>query len=162
MAGVWSTDEFSYEGSGFVARGVTANPKPAHVPIWIGGNSPLSRRRVARYADGWNPFPAPPQLAQTARTRVLETLDDLAPMIEHLHRCAETEGRDPSTLDVAFTTVKPGPADSRFSPDDHLVTLERMTAMGVTWNSVGVPGLSLEHAIETLQRYGEEVIAQQG
>ena len=161
MTGVWSTDDFSFEGSGFVASGVTANPKPGHIPIWIGGNSPLSRRRVARYADGWNPFPAPPQLAQTAKTRVLETLDDLAPMIEHLYRCAESEGRDPSTFDVAFTTGEPGPADPRFSADAHLSALERMDAIGVTWSSVGVPGDSLEHAIETLQRYGEEVIATQ-
>ncbi len=162
MAGVWSTDAFSFEGSGFTATGVTANPKPAHIPIWIGGNSPRSRRRVARYADGWNPFPAPPSLAQTARTRVLETLDDLAPMIEHLHRSAEEEGRDPMTLDVAFTTGEPGPASSRFSADAHLVALERMAAIGVTWSSVGVPGDSLHHAIEALQRYGEQVISQQG
>src|SRR3954447_5706319 len=74
LRGVWTTDEFSYEGSGFTAKGVTANPKPAHVPIWIGGNSALTRRRVAERGDGWNPFPAPAQLAQTARTQVLETL----------------------------------------------------------------------------------------
>jgi probable F420-dependent oxidoreductase len=159
LRGVWADDEFSYSGSHFVADGISANPKPHHIPIWVGGNSPVSRRRVARFGDGWNPFPATPQLAQTARTRVLETLEDLAPMIDHLHRCAEAEGRDPSTIDVAFTTGKPGPASSQFSADDHLRTLEQMEGMGVTWNSIGVPGDSLEHAIESLQRYGEEVIA---
>src|SRR5262245_17376011 len=89
LRGVSSTDEFAYEGSGFTAGGVTANPKPAHVPIWIGGNSALTRRRVARLADGWNPFPAPARLAQTARTPPLETLDDLAPMVDHLRRHTE-------------------------------------------------------------------------
>jgi probable F420-dependent oxidoreductase len=162
LRGVWTTDEFSYEGTGFTAVGVTANPKPDHVPIWIGGNSPLSRRRVARHGDGWNPFPAPAQLAQTARTRVLETLDDLAPMIDHLRHHVEAEGRDPKSVDVAFTTRKRGPGDEGFRPGDHLKALEEMAAIGVTWNSVGVPGDSLEHAVEALHRYGEDVISQFG
>src|SRR3954447_4070424 len=161
LRGVWTTDEFSYEGSGFTAKGVTANPKPAHVPIWLGGNSALTRRRVARAADGWNPFPASPRLAETARTQVLESLDDLAPMVEHLRRHTEEAGRDPATIDIVFTTGLPGPADVGFSPAAHLEALERMAAMGVTWNSIGVPGDSLEPAIEALQRYGAEVIAKQ-
>src|SRR5207302_11484337 len=99
---VWSTDEFAYEGSAFVASGVTANPKPAHIPIWIGGNSALTRRRVARFGDGWTPFPAPAQLAQTARTQVLETLDDLVPMSDNLRRHAAAADRDPATFVLAF------------------------------------------------------------
>jgi probable F420-dependent oxidoreductase len=158
MRGVWSTDEFAFEAGSFTAGGVTANPKPAHIPIWIGGNSALTRRRVARYGDGWNPFPAAPQLAQTARTQVLETLDDLAPMIEHLRRHTEGAGRDPASLDVTFRTGLPGPADDGFDPDAELEALDRMASLGVTWNSTGVPGDSFEHAIEVLRRYGEEVI----
>lgn len=161
LRGVWSTDEYAYEGREFVASGVSANPKPAHIPIWIGGNTPRTRRRVARFGDGWNPFPASAQLAQTARTRVLETLDDLAPMVQHLCSCAESEGRDPETIDVAFTTLQPGPSDPRFRAEAHLQALDEMAAIGVTWNSVGVPGDSLSHAIEALQRYGDEVIAAQ-
>lgn len=160
LRGVWSTDVFSYEGTGFTAVGVTANPKPGHVPIWIGGNSPLSRRRVARYGDGWNPFPAPAPLARTARTRVLESLDDLAPMIDHLRRHVEAEGRDPADVDVAFTTGRRGPGDEGFRAGDHLRALEDMAAIGVTWNSAGVPGDSLEHAVDALHRYGDEVISQ--
>ena len=161
LRGVWTTDEFAYEGSGFTANGVTANPKPAHVPVWLGGNSALTRRRVARYADGWNPFPASPQLAETARTQVLETLDDLAPMVDHLRKHTEAAGRDPTTIDIVFTTGLPGPAETAFNPAAHLETLERMAGMGVTWSSVGTPGDSLDRAVEALQRYGEEVISQE-
>ena len=159
LRGVWSTDEFAFEGSGFTATGVSANPKPAHVPIWIGGNSARTRERVARRADGWNPFRASSQLAQTARTRPLQTLDDLAPMLDHLRRETEAAGRDPATIDVAFTTGAAGPADPAFNADEHLSALDHMAELGVTWNSVGVPGDSLERAIEALQRYGEEVIS---
>ena len=57
LRGVWEQDDFAYEGRNFLAHGQTANPKPGRVPLWIGGNSKLSRRRVAALADGWVPFP---------------------------------------------------------------------------------------------------------
>jgi probable F420-dependent oxidoreductase len=158
LRGVWAEDEFAFEGSGYVASGVSANPKPAHVPIWIGGNSPLTRRRVATQGDGWNPFPAPAWLAKTSRTVPLEGLDDLAPMLDHLWHHVDEAGRDRSTIDVAFTTGQPGPADEGFVADAHLAAIDDMAALGVTWNSTSVPGESLEQAIEAVERYGAEVI----
>ena len=155
---VWSQDEVDYEGSGFTAAGVSANPKPAHVPIWIGGNSALTRRRVAAHGDGWNPFPAPAWLAKTSRTVPLEGLDDLAPMLDHLWAHVAEAGRDRSTIDVAFTTGLPGAGDEGFAADAHLEQLDRMAALGVTWNSTSAPGDSLAHALEALERYGAEVI----
>ena len=86
LRGVWSTDSYAVEGRHFTARDITANPQPTHVPIWIGGNSALTRRRVAAVADGWNPFPAPKALAATARTATLEGLGDLVPMLDDLRR----------------------------------------------------------------------------
>jgi len=159
LKGVWREDEFSFEGADFTAVGVTANPKPAHVPIWIGGNSALTRRRVAAHGDGWNPFPAPAWLARTARTIPLEGLDDLAPMLDHLWQHVEEAGRDRSDVDVAFTTGLPGPADPGFDAGADLEVLDRMAALGVTWNSTTVPGDSLNEAVEAIERYGTEVIA---
>jgi probable F420-dependent oxidoreductase len=155
---VWSGDEVSFEGGGFTASGVSANPKPVHVPIWIGGNSALTRRRVAARGDGWNPFPAPAWLAKTSRTVPLEGLDDLAPMLDHLWRHVQEAGRDPSAIDVAFTTGLPGAGDDGFDAGAHLEQLDRMAQLGVTWNSTTVPGDSLAHAVEALERYGAEVI----
>lgn len=159
LHGVWTTDEFSYEGIGFTAGGVTANPKPGHVPIWIGGNSALTRRRVAAHGHGWNPFPAPAWLARTARTVPLEGLDDLAPMLEDLWLQVDKAGRQQSEIDVAFTTGLPGPAEAGFDADAHQETIGRMAALGVTWTSVGVPGTSVAEAVEAIERYGAEVIA---
>jgi probable F420-dependent oxidoreductase len=159
LRGIWSEDEYSFEGTGFTAAGVTANPKPpSRIPIWIGGNSALTRRRVAAHGDGWNPFPAPAWLAKTSRTVPLEGLDDLAPMLDHLWQHVDEAGRDRSEIDVAFTTGLPGPADDGFDGDAHLEQLDRMAGLGVTWNSVTVPGDSLAAAIEAVERYGAEVI----
>jgi probable F420-dependent oxidoreductase len=158
LRGVWSQDEFRYEGIGFTATGVSANPKPAELPIWIGGNSARARRRVVAYGDGWNPFPAPEWLAATARTVVLEGLADLRPMLDHLWSLADEAGRSREEIDVAFTTGLPGAADARFDPAAHLDTLDRMTTMGITWNSTSVPGDSVDRAVDAVERYGAEVI----
>lgn len=160
MRGVWTTDDFSYEGHNFTARSQTANPKPSGpIPIWIGGNSRLSRRRVVEKADGWVPFPAPRGLAATARTVPLETLDDLRALLDDLWRQAEATGRDPAEIDVSFMTTDGGnPADDDFNPEAHLLALADLASLSVTWCMVPMPGDSLSHAIEALHRYGDSVI----
>ncbi len=159
ICGAWTTDDFAYEGRTFTATGQTLNPKPRHVPIWIGGNSQLTRRRVASGADGWNPFPAPAVLAKTAKTPVLETVADLAAMLDHLWRLVDEAGRDRAAIDVSFSTPAGGrPGDDGFDVAAHLAGLAELAALGVTWNGVAVPGDSLAHALEALQQYGEQVI----
>lgn len=163
LRGVWTTDDFAFEGSTFTARGQTANPKPARpVPVWIGGNSARARQRVADGADGWNPFPAPAKLAETARTPPLETSADLAERLDDLWRRMDVAGRDRSDLDIAFAASAGGsPADDGFDADAHLDELDDLAAIGMTWNGVSVPGDSLAGALEALERYGEQVIASQ-
>jgi probable F420-dependent oxidoreductase len=160
MRGIWTQDDYAFEGQGFLARGQTANPKPdPQPPIWIGGNSKLSRRRVARYGNGWSPFPAPPQLATTAKTPVLETVQDLAVMLDELWGYVDDAGRDRSEFDVSFGTGAGGdPSKDTFNADARLAALDELASLGVTWSSAGVPGDSLPHALETLERFGESVI----
>ena len=161
LRGVWSEDDFAYEGRHFTAVGQTANPKPTRrIPIWIGGNSERARQRVADAGDGWNPFPAPALLARTARTPALETVDDLSRRLDDLWRRVDDAGRDRGGIDVAFVTSAGGnPGDDAFDGDAHLDGLAELAALGVTWTGVGVPGDSLAAAIEALERYGERVIA---
>ncbi|MBN2623877.1 MAG: LLM class F420-dependent oxidoreductase [Acidimicrobiales bacterium] len=159
---IWTEDEVAYEGLHFTARDQTANPKPGHVPVWIGGNSALSRRRVATSADGWSPFPAPATLAKTAKTPVLESIDDLTPMLDHLWRCVDEAGRDPSTIDISMQALGCAPpGDESFDPEQHLDALGTLAELGVTWTSTGLPGHSLDAALEALERYATTVIAPQ-
>jgi alkanesulfonate monooxygenase SsuD/methylene tetrahydromethanopterin reductase-like flavin-dependent oxidoreductase (luciferase family) len=160
LRGIWSEDDFRYEGRHFLAHGQTANPQPQHVPVWIGGNSKLSRRRVARTADGWVPFPAPRELAGTAKTPPLETVEDLAEMLDYLWQHVDEAGRDRADIDVSFGSPAGGsPAGDDFDADTHMEGLAELDQLGVTWSSVPVPGDSIDHAVETLERYGAEVIA---
>ncbi|MEQ8841853.1 MAG: LLM class F420-dependent oxidoreductase [Acidimicrobiales bacterium] len=160
LRGVWTEDDFAYEGSDFTAFGQTVNPQPGHVPIWIGGNSKLSRRRVATSADGWVPFPAPRTLAATAKTPALETVDDLAGMLDYLWRHVDEAGRDRAAIDISFGTDAGGaPGDDDFNADQHLSALDELAALGMNWCGVNVPGDSIDHAVEALERYGRDVIA---
>jgi hypothetical protein len=98
-------------------------------------------------------------LAETARTAAMESLDDLKAGIDDLRRRCEAAGRDPSALDVTFTNATGGnPADDDFNADAFLSGLEKLTALGLTWVQVQVPGDSLAHAVETIEKFGKLVI----
>jgi probable F420-dependent oxidoreductase len=160
---IWTADDVTFEGRHFSARGITSHPRPVsdpHPPIWIGGNSAAARQRVADRGDGWCPFPAPPGVARTARTVALSNAADLALLIDDLHRRLGDAGRDPLGVDIAFTEHRGGdPGAEDFEPDEHLSAIAELSALGVTWLQVGIPGDSLQHALETIERYGTHVIA---
>jgi probable F420-dependent oxidoreductase len=159
---IWTTDDFSYEGRHFKASGITAHPRPVsqpHPPIWIGGNTAAARRRVATYGDGWCPFPAPAVLAQTARTAAMDS-ESLAGDVDDLRRRFDAAGRDWSGIDVTFTNTEGGnPGDDDFNADAYLSGMEKLAAVGVTWLQVSLPGDSLAHVLDTIERFGTSVIS---
>ncbi len=160
---IWTGDDVSFEGRHFTARGITAHPRPPtvpHPPIWIGGNSGGARQRVADRGDGWCPFPAPAVLAKTARTVALDH-DSLPEAIDDLRRRLDAAGRDPASVDVAFSNPAGGdPGSDAFDAGAHLEGLAALERLGVTWIQVGLPGDSLDHALEAIERYGDQVISQ--
>jgi probable F420-dependent oxidoreductase len=152
----WTTDEVTFDGRHFSGRAVAAHPRPVaepRPPIWIGGNSSTARQRVADHAEGWCPFPAPAVLARTARTVALDSPFTLVSAVNDLRRRLEAAGRDPGDVDVCFAAPPGG------DPGEHLAGLASLARIGVTWVQVSVPGDSVEHAVETVQRYGEEIIS---
>lgn len=161
----WTTDDITFEGKHFSAKGITAHPRPVstpHPPIWVGGNTSAARARVARYAQGWCPFRAPAVLAQTARTAALETVEHLKAGIDDLRRRLEGAGRDPFDIDITFTNDaggSPGAAD--FNADEFLSGAGELEKAGVTWIQVTVPGDSLAHTLEAIEEFGGSVIGRQ-
>ena len=98
-------------------------------------------------------------LAQTARTAALESVDGLVDGIDDLKRRLDAAGRDPASVDITFTNIGGGnPADDDFNADAYLSALEKLAAVGVTWVQVTVPGDSLAHAVEVIERFGSSVI----
>ena len=68
-------------------------------------------------------------------------------------------GRDPSSIDIAFGSGAGGsPGDDGFDGDARVEGILELAGLGVTWSDVGVPGDSLDRAIEALERFGRDVI----
>ena len=71
-------------------------------------------------------------------------------------RAAASRRRWRSSIASARSSVVSSDA---FDVDAHLEGLAELARLGVTWVQVGLPGDSVEHAVEVAQRYGEQVIA---
>lgn len=163
IRGIWTTDDYTFEGKHFNARGITAHPRPSaspHPPIWIGGNTSAARARVVNHGDGWCPFAAPAGLAKTAGTAAIDSLDALAAGIDDLRARLSAAGRDPDGIDIVFNNFEGGsPGDDDFDAEAYLAGVDKLAALGVTWLHVTLPGDSLAHALEATEKFGKTVIA---
>ena len=135
----WSGEPFSYKGRHFDARDVIARPRPVQnpIPIWIGGNAKVTRRRVAERAQGWMPLQGPPELSVTTRTPLLASRDELREAIAAMRDLAGPRG-DGLDVVVAYddrTIAQPGADVERHR--DAFAALENI---GVTWVTVSVSG----------------------
>ena len=133
MKVIWTEEEASYSGEFVSFDRIISNPKPMqrpHPPIYYGGATPLGRRRVARYADGWIPIDI--------------LVDDLAAAKEDLDRCLEEEGREPGSVPISLFVFEILGRD----------LLERYAALGVERVTVVVPR-RLDDALRTLDGLAE-------
>lgn len=156
----WTGEPVTYQGLHFSARGVTAMPTPQqkpYPPIWLGGNSKLTRRRVVEQATGWLPMLNPPEFATARRSAVLETIDDFAVMLADLHEHAERIGRT-EPIEVMFC-----PPDVPLEHDDaalgaHVEFTKQLADLGVQWIAINGQGRSLADAKSYIQRYADAVV----
>lgn len=160
MRALWAKDDASYDGRFVSFKGMSCNPKPAkgRVPIHIGGHSEAAARRAAKYGDGF--FPA-------TGSQV-----DIRPVIEHMHKLAAENGRDPREIEITTGC----PAAIPGSGADPLKAVADAAAKGVgrvvlpvTGFMMGSPSGATQHANtfggldatgleERLQEFGEKVI----
>lgn len=149
------------EGNGRTSI-VRPDPMPVQepIPVWIGGNAGRTRQRVAERAQGWMPMPNPAAYAKTTRSPALDGPDDLQRFVDDLHRRADEVGRtDP--LDIVFVVPDGGqPGADGFDPDAHRTALDTCASIGITGNNVTLATTSLEHTLDTIGRYGADVIAE--
>lgn len=77
-----------------------------------------------------------------------------------LAQTARTAAVIPRVFDIVFTNDAGGtPGDDDFNADAFLDGVADLERAGVTWVQVGVPGDSLAHTLETIERFGSTVIA---
>jgi len=152
----WSGESVVVDSAAFSTHGTTALPAPTQspVPIWIGGNSKLTRRRVVARAQGWMPMWNPADQSALTRTAPLETLAELQAMIEHMRSSAMAAGRT-GHLDVAITP--PPDSDSGAAP---LEAVRRLAEVGVDVAVIGLP--TDRDFLDEIARFGSEVIDAMG
>jgi probable F420-dependent oxidoreductase len=151
----WSGRPVSYKGRHFDARDVIALPRPVQdpIPVWIGGNSKRSRRRVIERGQGWAPFQTSPQLANTARTLVLDTLDKLADQISELQDEAAAAGRR-EPIDISWSYHDRSIADPTVEPDRHREAFAEYERAGVTWLSVSIANREPAATLDFIEAFG--------
>lgn len=159
MRGVWTTEDFHYEGRHFTARGVTQKPGPVqdpHPPLWLGGNAKVVRERVAAWGNGWAPLLGGPQLVQTTRTSPIEGDAVLAQLIGGIRERMAELGRDPATLEVNAGSMTPLAPDA--GPQERLDAIGKLAEIGVTWTFMPFPHASFSAALDGIRQFGEEVM----
>lgn len=165
LKGVWSGDDFTYEGRRFTASGQCVHPRPLqlpHPPLWVGGNSQLSRRRAATWGQGWAPLLGGEQIARTTRTSALAGPAQLKEAVRELRALTEAAGRDPDALDVAVQTMQSDrlPLGDPTADSAWRERIEQMRDAGVTWLVVEPPNASLNQTLDTLHRVGRDALSQ--
>jgi probable F420-dependent oxidoreductase len=130
----WSGEPFSYQGKHFSARDIIARPSPPQgsIPIWIGGNAKITRRRVATRAQGWMPMSGPPEMATTTRTAHFAGLDDIGVAIRELRDMA---GDRADEIDVMVLYTDDSILDTGADVERHRDMLGRIAEIGATWVS---------------------------
>jgi probable F420-dependent oxidoreductase len=129
----WSGEPFSYQGRHFNARDIIARPSPRRqIPIWMGGNAKITRRRVATRAQGWMPMSGPPEMATTTRTAHFSGLDDIAEAVRDLKEMA---GDRAGELDVMVLYTDDSILQPGKDVERHREMLGRIAEIGATWVS---------------------------
>ncbi len=153
----WKGEPFSYEGLHFNARDVIARPRPVQqpIPMWIGGNSALSRRRVVKHAQGWMPMLGSSQLATTARTKHIESYDELGDMIAELHQQVAESGRtDRIEIQSSYQGGMPQGSD----PEVHLAKIAEAESIGIDWMVISCWTRTQDDTFAFLDWFGEAIL----
>ena len=139
LRALWGGTDVEFHGEFVDFEPVTCTPRPVqeHVPILVGGDTPVAVRRAAKLADGYYPGTG--------------DFDELQNLIQQVRQSAESFDRDPSEIEIhAHYAALPG--------EDHSEGVERLQDAGV--GRVMVPAFFFAGpgGFERLEQFGQEVI----
>jgi probable F420-dependent oxidoreductase len=156
-------EEFTFEGTGYVAYGnrIIPGPVQARLPIYGGGNAKRAIRRVVDLCDGWNPFFTAGGGVNSATTRTADITgpEDLAAAIAYMQEYADKVGRADLPEVVLGGVNKPG---EELSHQEIVDRIGIYAEMGVTTVGVTVKGRTRAEWCDNAELVGQEVIAKAG
>jgi probable F420-dependent oxidoreductase, Rv2161c family len=145
MRRAWTEDAVAVETDGYRARSVTQLPRPASIPIWIGGNSTRAMRRAVEIGDGWSPFPNPPIAASRVKTPAITNLEELADRLDGARAYAMEIGRT-EPLTICFAAFNRGDDPATYAD------------LGIEWLAVQFTGCTTRAEwIDRLHAFADRV-----
>ncbi len=120
MRRLWTETSVTHAGRFDTITGAGLAPMPVQrpIPIWIGGRSDATYRRIGRLADGWFPQVRPG--------------DDLEHALALIRESASAAGRDPSEIGME--------GRAGWSPDDP----DRFVRQVESWRAAGATHLGID------------------
>jgi probable F420-dependent oxidoreductase len=147
------TGEFAYESThySFQKTGFHPGPVDGQPPIWIGGDSPPTYRRIGQFGDGWTIlWKYPDELAET-RERIMRRWEEFdrsgAPEISIMRPIdvGNESGSDPDRLFVG-------------SPDEIIADIEDYRESGATRVVMDFATQDLDEQLTQVERMGRDVL----
>jgi probable F420-dependent oxidoreductase len=160
LRSIWTEPETPVGGESFAAAGELWLQRPTqrpHPPVWIGGNSRATLRRVAESGDGWMPLIVDEAMAAAIRTPAIATPDRFSAELDVLRKHLAEAGRDPESIDVQVVCPPidlDDPASVRAARD----FLGDFGSRGATWAVVHADGSSPQAALEYITRFAAEFV----
>jgi probable F420-dependent oxidoreductase len=160
---LWTKENPAFNGTYCSFSDLIFLPKPMQrpcIPIWIGGHSDRALRRAALLGDGWHPIGGVP-------TAPLEP-KDVAAKLRILARYAESAGRNPREIRVAFkaSLFDRGIASRAGQRRRFTGSAEQITTDIRDYQEAGVDYLILDvrtpdpgHTLDRLEWLAQEVIS---
>jgi probable F420-dependent oxidoreductase len=164
MRGLWLNPTFAYDGSYVSFEKMTFEPKchqAPHIPLWIGGKGPATRRRVAEFGNGW--------------TTLTGSLDEIRDEIASMKRAVGEAGRDPEALcfgyhmgfgrrdaahDVAASKASDADQSALFAatPEEAIDLVHRCSDVGLTHLELTTDWSRSEDLTDVMRTFAATVI----
>jgi probable F420-dependent oxidoreductase len=144
MRALWTKELVTFAGQHHRISDAGLNPLPVQrpIPVWMGGESEVVQRRMARVADGWMPHFRPGPASQE--------------MVDRMHSMIREAGRDPKVFGIEGRMTLP-----QIPPAEWGKELQLWQAMrGISHLCVNTGGMGLKTAadhVQTLRRFREAV-----
>ena len=141
---LWTRELVTFTGTYHRIPDAGLNPLPVQrpIPVWMGGESPVAQRRMARIADGWMPHFRPGAPAQAT--------------VDRMHDLVREAGRDPGKFGIEGRMTL-----SQIPPGEWGKELGAWRAMhGISHLCVHTAGMGLKTPadhVQTLRRFREAV-----
>jgi len=159
LKAAWTSDEFSFKGTGYEARGNRILPRPLqkpHPPLLIGGNSHRAIRRAVELGDAWYPFFTAGAVSATARTAAMTGEDDILEGIRYLREHCATVGRERPPEIILSSLTSPG---EKLHPEALIERIGRYKELGITGAALHIDGKTRAEWCDNVERCGAQVLA---